>query len=41
MKIKVPQNKVISGGGKDGGREGDSSSVHWIRANWGSININA
>ena len=29
MAIEVPQNEEISGGGKDGGREGVGSAIHW------------
>ena len=29
MAIEVPQNEKISGGGKDGGREGDGSAIRW------------
>ena len=33
MAIEVPQNEEISGGGKNGGREGVSSSICWGGAN--------
>ena len=39
MAIEVHQNEEISGGGKDGGRKGIGSVIHWRRANRGSINI--
>ena len=29
MAIEVPQNKKISGGGKNGGREGVGSAIRW------------
>ena len=35
MAIKVPQNEVISGGGKNGGREGIGSAIRWGGANRG------
>ena len=35
MAIEVPQNEEISGGGKDGGRKGVSSAIHWKGANGG------
>ena len=37
--IEVPQNKEISGGGKDGGRNGVGFAIRWGRVNWGSISI--
>ena len=39
MAIEVPQNEEISGGGKDGWREGVGSSIHWGGANRGGIHI--
>ena len=33
MAIEVPQNEEISGGGKDGGREGIGSAIGWGGAN--------
>ena len=39
MAIEVPQNKEISGGGKNGGRKGVGSVIRQSRVNWGSINI--
>ena len=38
MAIEVPQNKEISGGGKDGGRKEIGFAI-CRRANRGSINI--
>ena len=35
MAIKVPQNKEISGGGKNGGRGGVGSAIRWRGANGG------
>ena len=35
MTIEVPQNKEISGGGKDGGRKGVGSAIRWGGANRG------
>ena len=35
MAIEVPQNEEISGGGKDGGREGIGSAIRWGGANRG------
>ena len=29
MAIEVPQNEEISGGGKNGGREGIGSAIRW------------
>ena len=39
MVIEVPQNEEISGGGKNGGRKGVGSAIHWGKANRGSIHI--
>ena len=39
MAIEVPKNEEISGGGKDGGRKGVSSAIHWGGANRGGIHI--
>ena len=39
MAIEVPQNKDISGGGKNGGRKGIDSVIHWGGANRGGIHI--
>ena len=39
MAIEVLQNEEISGGGKNGGRKGVSSAVHWSGANRGGIHI--
>ena len=36
MAIKVPQNEEISGGGKNGGREGIGSAIRWGGANRGA-----
>ena len=36
MAIEVPQNKDISGGGKNGGRKGASSAICWGGANRGA-----
>ena len=35
MAIEVPQNEEISGGGKNGGREGIGSAIRWGGANRG------
>ena len=35
MAIEVPKNEKISGGGKDGGREGVGSAIRWRGANGG------
>ena len=29
MAVEVPQNEEISGGGKNGGRKGIRSTIHW------------
>ena len=39
MAIEVPQNEEISGGGKDGGREGISSAIRWRGAKWGACTL--
>ena len=39
MAIDVPQNKEISGGGKNGGRKEVGSAIRWRKANRGSINM--
>ena len=39
MAIEVPQNEKISGGGKNGGREGVSSAICWGEANRGDVYI--
>ena len=39
MAIEVPQNEEISGGGKNGDREGVSSAIHWRGANRGGVHI--
>ena len=39
MAIEVPQNEEISGGGKNGGRKGISSAIHWGGADRGGIHI--
>ena len=33
MAIEVSQNEKISGGGKNGGRKGVDSAIHWKGAN--------
>ena len=40
MVIEVPQNEEVSGGGKNGGRKGVGSAIHWRRVDRGSLNIN-
>ena len=35
MAIEVPQNKEISGGGKNGGKKGVGSAIRWGGANRG------
>ena len=35
MAVEVPQNEEISGGGKNGGREGIGSAICWGGANRG------
>ena len=39
MVIDVPQNKEISGGGKNGGRKEVGSAIRQRKANRGSINM--
>ena len=39
MAIEVPKNEEISGGGKDGGKEGIGSAIRWGGANRGGIHI--
>ena len=39
MAIEVPQNEEISGGGKNGGREGIGSAIRWGGANRGGVHI--
>ena len=39
MAIEVPQNEEISGGGKNGGRKGIGSSIHWGGANRGAYTL--
>ena len=39
MAIEVPQNEEISGGGKDGGREGIGSAIRWGGANRGAYTL--
>ena len=39
MAIKVPQNEEISGGGKDGGREGVGSAIRWGGVNRGAYTL--
>ena len=39
MAIKVPQNEEISGGGKNGGRNGISSAISWGGANRGAYTL--
>ena len=39
MAIEVPQNEEISGGGKNGGREGICSAIRRGGANRGSVHI--
>ena len=39
MAIEVPQNEEISGGGKNGGREGIDSAIRWGGANRGGVHI--
>ena len=36
MAIEIPQNEEISGGGKDGGREGIGSAIRWGGADRGA-----
>ena len=39
MAIEVPQNKEVSGGGKNGGREGVGSAIRWGGANRGAYTL--
>ena len=39
MAIEVPQNEEISGGGKNGGREGIGSAIRWGGANRGAFTL--
>ena len=39
MAIEVPQNKEISGGGKNGGRKGVRYAIHWKGANRGAYTL--
>ena len=39
MAIEVPQNEEISGRGKNRGREGVGSAIHWGGVNGGGIHI--
>ena len=39
MAIEVPQNEEISGGGKNGGRKGIGSAIHWGGANRGAYTL--
>ena len=39
MAIEVPQNEEISGGGKNGGREGVGSAIRRRRANWAAYTL--
>ena len=39
MAIEVPQNEEISGGGKNGGREGIGSAICWGGANRGAYTL--
>ena len=39
MAIDVPQNEEISGGGKNGGREGIGSAILWGGANRGAYTL--
>ena len=39
MAIEVPQNEEISGGRKNGGREGIGSAIHWGGANRGAYTL--
>ena len=37
--VEVPQNKEISGGGKNGERKGVGSGIRWKGANMGGVHI--
>ena len=39
MAIEVPKNEEISGGGKNGGREGIGSAIRWGGANRGAYTL--
>ena len=39
MAIEVPQNEEISGGGKNGGREGVGSAISWEGVNRGAYTL--
>ena len=39
MAIEVPKNEEISGGGKDGGREGIGCDIRWGGANRGAYKL--
>ena len=39
MTIQVPQNKEIFAGGKNRGRKGVGSAIHWGRANRGAYTL--
>ena len=39
MAIEVPKNEEISGGGKDGEREGIGSAIRWGGANRGAYTL--
>ena len=39
MAIEVPKNEEIYGGGKDGGRRGVGSAIHWGGANRGAYTL--
>ena len=39
MAIKVPKNEEISGGGKNGGREGIGSAIRWGGENRGAYTL--
>ena len=39
MAIEVPQNEDISGGRKNGAREGIGSAIRWGGANRGGVDI--
>ena len=39
MAIEVPENEEISGGGKNGGREGVGFAIRWEGANRGAYTL--
>ena len=39
MAIEIPQNEEICGGGKNGGKEGIGSAIHWGGANRGAYTL--